>query len=600
MRTTFAAILLHVALGTILFLPASLLPGQYYTVPTTASPSSMPVRQPLYRGGYPDSVTQLPPEAAYLARHDMMPAAPSSAISGPSGTGTVTETGPTIGETQPEKPKSGFSSFFAKMLGPPRAGSDPLQYQQEQAARFQQSSAAQNPVTERSSVSPATQLQPPRTPRYRDAVDSPRPESETAISEAPADKAESGFFSSSKSSSKQNPLEDDGQVRIDELQKEQNFSEKDYVSSAIRNKSTASKELYDKGMRAESEGNTVSAVRHYNGFIKANKRQTTNGTLAAPYHRLALISWKNRKAKESDIYFRYAIKYARGGNTPIIAGDYGLFLMEQGKFPQAEIVLRNALLQSPENKRILLYLGRCSIRQHKPIEALRYLTTAVGEERAYLEVASIYREQGDFELARNMEQRREEYLARSVRPNVVGREYAGRHAPAGTPLTPPPVRSAPRGATAGSTAQFPVPSAMPFPTLHEMQPGAAAPTTVLPTDGWSAIPSAPATTMPETSVSRSDSALPGTPVSKVFHYPAGSMVPVYHQYSGNAFPGEATAGLLSGAPVDTPAGMFLPSDIDRKATETVHPPMTSELPGPPIPNAGRFGMMTPPGAESVW
>ena len=168
---------------------------------------------------------------------------------------------------------------------------------------------------------------------------------------------------------------------IEALKKEQSYSAPDYVNSATQSNTATAKDFYKQGLDFEVQGDFPEAVRSYNAFIAANKKQTINGTLAAPYHRLALIAWKQSEIRNAGIYFRYAMKYALGGNVPIIAGDFALFLMERNDLKQAEVILRNALIHYPENNRLLYYLGRCTAHQNKPIEAIRYFSASVGEEQ---------------------------------------------------------------------------------------------------------------------------------------------------------------------------------------------------------------------------
>ena len=242
--------------------------------------------------------------------------------------------------------------------------------------------------------------------------------------DTPVDLPSTGTFKSTKAdttpmpgSKKTNDSIDGGQAEVTATAREKQYSEVDYVASATTPKDTKARNLYHEGLLAESQGRHMDAVRAYNGFIKANERSTTNGVLAAPYHRLALISWKGGNIADAEIYFRYALNYALGGNLLIIGGDFSQFLMMKGEYAKAEIILRNALINDPENKRLLLYLGRCVAVQRKHQESLRYLVASVGRARAYQELAAVYRQQGDFELARVAEEKRDEHLA-AERPQL--------------------------------------------------------------------------------------------------------------------------------------------------------------------------------------
>lgn len=373
---------------------------------------------------------------------------------------------------------------------------------------------------------------------------------------------------------KEEILTDDGLEAVEWMNSERNFTNRDYVESATRHKSTSVKDDYRRGLQAENQGNLDAAVRHYHSFIKANSTETTNGILAAPYHRLALIGWKQQRNRESSIYFRYAMKYALGGNIAIIAGDYSLFLMEQGEIEKAEVMLRNALAYSPENPRLLMFLGRCLARQHRPIEALRHLSAAVGEEQAYVEMAQVYRQAGEWETARVVEEKQNEYLAEKRRRSMPVQNYVYQPRPTyPVPVAPPTpaVRPTPPNRSAASPVAVPAttvsaspatPVSMLAPNIVMQPPAVYYQTPVYQTPyqtpGWNvpapqAYPMAgnPATTpfiavpqpmvAPE-AVPRNSSMpeegwhphVPAAPTAEVsgtgvFHYPAGLASPVYYE-----------------------------------------------------------------------
>ena len=357
---------------------------------------------------------------------------------------------------------------------------------------------------------------------------SSKKEKETLVPDVPVDTSSTGQFKSSKASPKSSPMfgskkssdsVDGGQAEVSAVTKEMQYSEVDYVASATTPKDTKVGNLYNEALWAESQGRHSEAVRAYNGFIKANEQSTKNGVLAAPYHRLALISWKEGNVVDADIYFRYALNYALGGNLLIIGGDYAQFLAAKGDYTRAEIILRNALIYDPENARLLLYLGRCVALQKKHQESLRYLVKAVGRARAYEELAAVYRQQGDFELARVAEDKRNEYLA-SHRP---------------LPPAPPPGYSMGTEAVQQQQTIAPPPPPtvspvvaapqMPHPTLEQLPNPYGA------SNGWTSVPQPAVESQPISQVYPA-----ATPVSKVFHYPPDSPNPVYYQYTGDEYP----------------------------------------------------------------
>lgn len=371
----------------------------------------------------------------------------------------------------------------------------------------------------------------PSSPPVKTADETRSGTSEAEKSETKNEKESKSFFSWWPSSSKKENL-DDGQEQIDRMEHERNFSINDYFESATASKNAAQKDLYRQGMRQESQGEFNAAIRSYNAFIRANKKQIDNGTLAAPYHRLALIAWRQQRHDNADVYFRYGLRYALGGNIPVIAGDYSIFLSEQGKLEQAETILRGTLLHFPKDRRLQVSLGHSLVRQDKPVEALRYFKEALGEERAYQEVAMLYQQRGEFALAQSMMRKRDELLARSGRgsdPSLNPFQHA--HTSPVRP-TAPPVLAEPRGMQHKPTLV----QQIPHPTLgdlkDETKPNRAARTAA----SGDALTTPPPTVTPPTVVPPNPAANSSLPISKVYHYPSGSAAPVYHQYVGENYP----------------------------------------------------------------
>lgn len=420
-------------------------------------------------------------------------------------------------------------------------------------------------------------------------IPSPDAPTATITEKENTEKSESYISSILKPTSKKKEDIDDGQDLIAEMELERSFSERDYVASATKAKKATSKSLYTKGMEEEVTGNYQAAIRSYNAFIQANKKQTTNGTLAAPYHRLALIAWKQQEAEKADVYFRYGLKYALGGNIPVIAGDYSLFLIDQGRLEQAEIILRNTLLHYPKDQRLLVSLGRCIARRSKPVEAMRYLSSTLGEEQAYQELAMIYHEKGEYEMARQMQFRRDEFLAQKRQPYYVApyQQYAGTsqsltpvvNVP--LPTTPPPVMENPRGMTTHATLT----PTIPFPTLSDPTiPKMQADTSTISSPVWPEMESPNNTNNPEAALEVPKA--PPMPVSKVFHYPADSPQPIYHQYIGNQYPQSVPSVVSQETSQTVPQNSYyMMSTVPQNMMSTMHETVPYPTVPPPIPTA---------------
>ncbi|MDR1290577.1 MAG: tetratricopeptide repeat protein [Planctomycetaceae bacterium] len=221
--------------------------------------------------------------------------------------------------------------------------------------------------------------------------------------------------------------EDDGLDMVDKVRRGGVMTEQMYIEFATKSKSVVSKETFAKAMREEEAGNYSLAADLYKEFIKLNSKRTVDGTLAIPYHRLALIAWNRQRAvNEADVYFRYALRYAKEGIVQIIVGDYNKFLTECGKLDQAEAILRNTIALFPHEEQLKVELGRCLAMKDRPIEALRHVKPVLGEAQAYVELAAIYKGRGDYGMSDALMQRRDWFLARSNnRDRVIADASAG-------------------------------------------------------------------------------------------------------------------------------------------------------------------------------
>lgn len=173
-----------------------------------------------------------------------------------------------------------------------------------------------------------------------------------------------------------------------------------------KNKKPAAEDYYTQGLNAESQGNDELAASLYRSLIETYKIKTSreekeidNQILTAPYFRLALIAWKQEHFDLADRYFRESIQHAVGRNQATVSEIYARFCLEQGHYEQAEIILRNALINHPKNTRIREELARSLVFQERPIESLRHLKTIYDTDRAYEILAEMYRQNQDDEMA---------------------------------------------------------------------------------------------------------------------------------------------------------------------------------------------------------
>ncbi len=168
--------------------------------------------------------------------------------------------------------------------------------------------------------------------------------------------------------------------------------------------------FYINAVQAERAGEYAAAEEGYLKYLQSFQKSFPTGFpkerlpgthRAHIHHRLAVVSWRQGKTAQAENYFRSAVEHSRREtfDMPLVT-DFALFLQENGKHGQSEVLLKNALIAEPENERAKRFLGRSLVFQNRPEEALRYLSDIMDEKSAYREIASIYRLCGDENTAR--------------------------------------------------------------------------------------------------------------------------------------------------------------------------------------------------------
>jgi len=130
----------------------------------------------------------------------------------------------------------------------------------------------------------------------------------------------------------------------------------------------------------------------------AKAEAATDAASAASYYRMAKHHAAQNDISRANTHFSLALQNAASGQVLAIATDYATFLSETGDLTRAELMLRQALSQSPNNTELTKLLARCLVRQNKVIEGRRHLLAVGTEAEASREIAAIYREQGNTEM----------------------------------------------------------------------------------------------------------------------------------------------------------------------------------------------------------
>ena len=151
--------------------------------------------------------------------------------------------------------------------------------------------------------------------------------------------------------------------------------------------------LFAAGLAAEQQNDYRAAEAAYNECVKYGQSNESVKYLAPPYHRLGVLNWRQRKNRESENYFRKAIEIS--ADNPELACDFAQMLCDENREDEAEVILKNTLITSPSNKKLLFFLGHVYAVRDNSVGGLRYMKMAVSESQAYREIADIHRARGD-------------------------------------------------------------------------------------------------------------------------------------------------------------------------------------------------------------
>jgi len=137
----------------------------------------------------------------------------------------------------------------------------------------------------------------------------------------------------------------------------------------------------------------------------ATDEVSANPAAAVSHHRLARTFAEQGDVTRANANFSLALQNAAPRQVAAIATDYAAFLKDVGDLHRAELMLRQALAQSPNDTEIVRMLARCLVRQDKMAEGLRHFRSIGSEAEARAEIMAIYREQGNTDMLAVAEQR---------------------------------------------------------------------------------------------------------------------------------------------------------------------------------------------------
>ena len=161
--------------------------------------------------------------------------------------------------------------------------------------------------------------------------------------------------------------------------------------------------LFAVGLEAEQQNDLQAAEWAYLECLQFNEKRGSVKYVGPPYHRLAVIAARQGKMGKSEEYFRKALEH--GTENVELACDFAQMLLDTNREYEATVVLENALITFPQDKKLLFFLGHTLAIQDREIEALRRLKGSIGEAAAYHEIAQILREKGNSDGAGLMDQK---------------------------------------------------------------------------------------------------------------------------------------------------------------------------------------------------
>jgi tetratricopeptide (TPR) repeat protein len=166
--------------------------------------------------------------------------------------------------------------------------------------------------------------------------------------------------------------------------------------SAKNSVSQTDESLLEEAKRASDNGDKSRAEEIYREYIKKHPKGNANA-LGVAHARLGMLLSERKEYQESREYFEKAMSYKPDDLE--ICGAYANSLFEQEDYIGAESLWRQGLQIAPNDKRFQMMLGYTLMQEKKYQAGASYLKRAVGEQKAYEEMAAIYRSHEEYERA---------------------------------------------------------------------------------------------------------------------------------------------------------------------------------------------------------
>jgi len=167
----------------------------------------------------------------------------------------------------------------------------------------------------------------------------------------------------------------------------------------------------DEAKAAFQEGNVDLAEERYQDWLERNLHSGDKVTLAFVHSQLGRLAHDKNDDQSGSRHFEKAIQL--DPKNLELRGMYADSLYLQKDFKRAENYYRQALLEAPDDRRFQIMLGRTLAEQKQYVAGQRNLKQALGDQKAYEEMAFIYNKHGEFEMALFAEYKARDILIRN-------------------------------------------------------------------------------------------------------------------------------------------------------------------------------------------
>jgi len=159
-------------------------------------------------------------------------------------------------------------------------------------------------------------------------------------------------------------------------------------------------------------GNLAQADELYREYVERGYRSRDKDAQAFAYVQLGRIAHEKSDFKAGNRYFEKAVEL--DPENLDTRGMYAESLYWQKDYNRAEALIKQAMQAAPNDPRFQVMLGRTLAQQKQYQHGQRYLKLALGEQGAYEELARIYHDHREYEMAALAATKSRESLKRQV------------------------------------------------------------------------------------------------------------------------------------------------------------------------------------------